>query len=177
VETNIGPSRNYGAEMDFSVPLVRELRLSGGIGTTRAIWGNALYADPQLTAAANDGTIRYRNLNGLTAPFTPAYSANLALEWTHALANGIRFGARVAGSAVGQSYWDPNDFARQQAYQLLNLGAHVDYANWDVTAHMSNVTGTRYNTIYWDANDVGAPHSIGRINRPRTFIMSATVHF
>jgi iron complex outermembrane receptor protein len=177
VETNIGPSRNYGIELDFSVPLSNEIKLSGGLGTTRAIWGNAQFADPQLTAAAGGVNVVYRNLNGLKAPFTPEYSANLALDWLHTLANGYKIGARVNGSAVGQSFWDPNDFARQEAYQLLNVGAHLDCANWTWTAHLSNVTSTRYNTIYWDANDVGAPHSIGRINRPKTFVMSGTVRF
>lgn len=176
IETNIGPSRNYGAEMDFIVPLTHELELSGGLGTTQAIWGNAQYADPQLSAAAG-GAIVYRNLRGLKAPFTPEYSANLALEWNHALGGGYRLGARVDGSAVGQSYWDPNDFARQQPYQLLNLGAHWGNERWLVSAHVSNVTGTRYNTVYWDANDVGAPHSIGRINRPRMFLISGTAYF
>jgi iron complex outermembrane receptor protein len=185
VETNIGPSRNYGAELDFSVPFAQEFKLSGGLGTTRAIWGNALYADPQLTAAAPpcapqptcQQPVVYRNLNGLKAPFTPEYSANLALDWIHVLQNGYKVGARLDGSAVGQSYWDPNDFARQEAYQLLNAGAHLECANWTWAAHVSNVTGTRYNTIYWDANDVGAPHSIGRINRPRTWVLSGTVRF
>jgi iron complex outermembrane receptor protein len=176
VETNIGPSRNYGVEMDLAVPLSSEFKLSGGFGTTRAIWGNAEYADPQLTAAAG-GTIVFRNLRGLTAPFTPEYSANLALDWEHGLSNGYKVGARLDGSAVGQSYWDPNDFARQAPYQLMNAGAHLETGSWTWLAHVSNVTGTRYNTIYWDANDVGAPHSIGRINRPRTFVLSATVHF
>jgi hypothetical protein len=59
----------------------------------------------------------------------------------------------------------------------MNAGAHLITGNWTWLAHVSNVTGTRYNTIYWDANDVGAPHSIGRINRPRTFVASATVRF
>ena len=181
VETNIGPSRNYGFEADLAVPLSSEFKLSGGIGTTRAVWGNAQYADPQLTAAAQlvdpAAPPVYRNLNGLTAPFTPSYSANLALDWNHSLGNGYKLGARIDASAVGQSYWDPNDFAKQEPYQLLNLGAHLDAGKWAWSAHVSNLTGTKYNTIYWDAWDVGAPHSIGRINRPRTFIASGTFHF
>ncbi len=177
VETNIGPSKNYGFELDLAVPLEHGFRLTGGFGVTRAKWGDAQYADPQLTAAAGGATIVYRNLKGLTAPFTPEYSGNLALEWRHLLGNGCEVGARIDGSAVGQSYWDPNDFARQRPYQLLNIGTHLDSGKWTWSAHVSNVTGTRFNTIYWDANDVGAPRSIGRINRPRTLLVSGTVRF
>jgi iron complex outermembrane receptor protein len=176
VETNIGPSRNYGGELDLAVALPHGFKISGGFGVTRAIWGNALYADPQLTAA-NGGIIVYRNLNGLKAPFTPEYSGNLALDWSHGLGNGYKVGARVDGSAVGQSYWDPNDFARQRPYQLLNAGAYLERDEWTLSAHVSNVTATRFNTIYFESADVGAPHSIGRINRPRTFLVSATVRF
>lgn len=176
VETNIGPSKNYGVEMDASVPLSHEFKLSGGLGTTRAVWGDTHYADPQQTAFGG-GPIVYRNLRGLIAPFTPEYSVNLALDWNHDLGNGYKVGARLDGSAIGQSYWDPNDFARQEAYQLMNAGAHLDTGNWTWLAHVSNVTGTRFNTVYWDANDVGAPRSIGKLNRPRTFVVSATVHF
>lgn len=176
VETNIGSSRNYGVEMDLSVPLSHEFKLSGGLGTTRAIWGDTHYADPQLTAFGG-GPIVYRNLRGLKAPFTPEYSVNLALDWNHDLGNGYKVGARLDGSAIGQSYWDPNDFARQEAYQLMNAGAHLETGNWTWLAHVSNVTGTRFNTVYWDANDVGAPRSIGKLNRPRTFVVSAIVHF
>src|SRR5438045_9368026 len=102
-ETTIGTSRNYGFEADFSVPLWRECRLSAGVVTTRAIWGNAFYADPQLTAAAQAVNPAappvIRNINGLTAPFTPEYSANLALESSHALSNGYKLGARIDGRA------------------------------------------------------------------------------
>ncbi len=162
------------------MPLTTEFKLSGGIGTTRAVWGNAQYSDPQLNfAAGNPATPIFRNLNGMTAPFTPAYSANLALDWNRVLGNGYKVGTRLDGQAVGQSYWDPNDMARQKAYQLMNAGAHLDAGNWTWVAHVSNLTGTQFNTMYWDATDVGVPdnHSFARINRPRTYVVSGTYRF
>jgi iron complex outermembrane receptor protein len=176
--TNVGPSRNTGIEVEFLLPLASEFKLSGGFGTTRAVWGNANYFDPQLTAAAG-GATRFRNLNGLTAPFTPAYSANLGLDWNHVMSNGYKVGARLDGSAIGHSYWDPNDIARQKAYQLMNAGAHLDAGNWTWIAHVTNLTGTRFNTMYFDATDVGVPdnHSFARINRPRTLVLSGTYRF
>jgi iron complex outermembrane recepter protein len=192
VTTNIGNSKNSGFEMDFFAPLSRDFKLSGGIGTTRAVWGNVVYSDPQLTGTQPCNFLPtpcaapppvFRNLHGLTAPFTPAYSANLALEWNHLFSGGYKVGARVDGQAIGQSYWDPNDFARQKAYQLMNFGAHLDKDDWTFIAHVSNLTGTKYNTMYWDLFDVGGSpqsppfHSFGRINRPRMYVASATYHF
>jgi len=180
ITTNIGKSKNSGFEMDFFAPLSRGFNLSGALGTTRAVWGNVVYADPQAT---NGGTPVFRNLDGLTAPFTPAYTGTLALEWNHLFSDGYKVGARVDGQAIGQSYWDPNDFARQKAYQLMNFGAHLDKDDWTFIAHVSNLTGTKYNTMYWDLFDVGGStssppfHSFGRINRPRMYVASATYHF
>ncbi len=182
ITTNVGPSRNTGIEVEFLLPLGSEFKLNGGFGTTRARWGSAQYFDPQLTAAAaaagNPHNV-FRNLDGLTAPFTPAYSVNLGLDWNRVLSNGYKVGARLDGSAIGQSYWNPNDIARQKAYQLMNAGAHLDAGNWTWITHVSNLTGTRFNTMYFDATDVGVPdnHSFARINRPRTFVLSGTYRF
>jgi len=181
ITTNIGNSKNSGFEMDFFAPLSRDFKLSGGLGTTRAVWGNVVYADPQATNGGS--TPVFRNLHGLTAPFTPAYTGTLALDWNHLFSDGYKVGARVDGQAMGQSYWDPNDFARQKAYQLMNFGAHVDKDDWTLIAHVSNLTGTKYNTMYWDLFDVGGSpnsppfHSFGRINRPRMEVVSVTYHF
>ena len=191
VTTNIGNSKNSGFEMDFFAPLSHDFKLSGGLGTTRAVWGNVVYSDPQLTGTQPCVYLTtpcspppvFRNLHGLAAPFTPAYTATLALDWNHLFSDGYKVGARVDGQAVGQSYWDPNDFARQKAYQLMNLGAHLDKDEWTFIAHVSNLTGTKYNTMYWDFFDVGGSpasppfRSFGRINRPRMYVASATYHF
>jgi iron complex outermembrane receptor protein len=183
ITTNIGPSRNSGFEMDFLLPLSPELKLNGGFGTTRAVWEDVRYGNPQLTQLAGGVKPVFTNLNGLTAPFTPAYSANLALDWNHQLNQGYAVGARVDGSAIGQSYWDPNDFARQKAYQIVNAGAHIDAPQWTLIARVTNLSGTRYNTMYWDSFDVGGTpnsppfHSFARINRPRTFTVSGTYRF
>jgi iron complex outermembrane receptor protein len=184
ITTNIGDSRNSGLEVDFQLPVTKEWKLSGGLGTTRAVWGNALYNDPQASGIATalaggppPNITVTTNIQGMKAPFTPSYTANLALDWNEALANGWKVGARVDGSAIGESYWDPNDYARQKPYHLVNLGARLDTGNMSWLAHVSNLTGTRFNTMAWDAWDVNVPRSFARINRPRTATLSATYRF
>jgi iron complex outermembrane receptor protein len=175
INTNIGDSRNSGIELDFALPVSQEFKLSGGFGTTRAVWGSAVYLDPQQTGI--NGVATYVNLQGKRAPFTPDYTANLALEWSHTLGDGQKVGARIDGTAVGESYWDPNDYARQKPYQLMNAGVSYDTKSWSWLAHVANVTGTKFNTMYWDAWDVGVRSSFGRIDRPRTATLSATYRF
>ncbi len=169
VTTNIGPSHNYGVEMDFAARLSHGFSLSGGFGVTRAVWGDTPFVDPQTGAAIN--------LKGLTAPFTPEYSANVVGEWNHTLPHGYEFSVRLDGSYNGQSYWDPQDSARQRPYGLLNAGVRLERDHWVLSAHVSNITGTRYNTIYAPAYDIGAPFNVAHIGRPREFNITATARF
>jgi iron complex outermembrane recepter protein len=169
VTSNIGTSHNYGAEFDLAAPLGYGFKVSSGFGVTRAVWGDVTYIDPATSLPIN--------LKGRTAPYTPIYSGNVALDWVHPIGGSYRVGARVDASFVGRSYWDPQDSASQNAYQLLNLGARVGNDTWTLDGHVSNVTGERFNTMYFAAVDVGTPYNFARINRPRWFIITGTVRF
>ncbi len=169
VTTNIGPSRNYGVEADFSAKLPYDLKLSGGVGFTRAIWGDTPFIDPQTTLPIN--------LKGLKAPFTPEVSGNLTLEWTHEFSGGYTFGARANGAYTGTSYWDPQDSAKQRPYSLVDLGARLTTERWEISANVSNLTRTRFNTIYSPSYDIGAPFNVAHVNRPREFFVTGTWRF
>ncbi len=168
VTTNIGPSHNYGVELDLAARLPYHFRLSGGFGYTRAIWGNTPFIDPQTTLPIN--------LQGRTAPFTPEFSGNLVLEWRHDLGGGYTFGARANGSYTGRSYWDPQDSAKQRPYTLVDLGVRLSTTRWELSGHVSNLGRTRFNTIYAPSYDIGAPFNVAHINRPREFFVTGTVY-
>jgi iron complex outermembrane recepter protein len=168
--TNIGSSTNYGAEFDIAAPLPGGFKVSGGMGVLRATWGNVTnYVDPVTGLVIP-------NLKGLTVPFAPAYSANTTLEWKHDF-NGYEFGSRGTALFTGRSYWDPQDAAYQRAYHVVNLSSSVEHSIWKVSASVTNLTQTEYNTIYWPAADVGAPFNIARVNRPRWFLVDVAVRF
>jgi iron complex outermembrane receptor protein len=169
VTSNIGTSKNYGAEFDVTAPLGHGFKLSGSFGVTRAVWGDVQFIDPATSLSIN--------LSGRTAPFTPIYSGTLSLDWEHPVAAGWRVGARADSSFVGRSYWDPQDAASQDAYQLLNLGARVENDRFTLAVHVTNVTGTQYNSMYWSAVDVGTPYNFARVGRPRWFTVTGTVRF
>jgi iron complex outermembrane receptor protein len=167
--TNVGPSKNYGVEFDISAPLPDGFKVSAGMGFLRAVWGDVPnYIDPV--------TSQQINIKGLTVPFAPAYTANTTLEWKHDF-GGYEFGSRATALFTGRSYWDPQDAAYQRAYHLVNLSSWVERGIWRVSASVTNLTQTEYNTIYWVAADVGAPFNIARINRPREFLVSGSVRF
>jgi iron complex outermembrane receptor protein len=167
--TNIGPSTNYGAEFDISAPLPEGFKVSAGLGLLHATWGT-------VNKFLNPVNLQPLNISGLTVPFSPAYTANATIEWRHNF-NSYEFGSRANASFIGRSYWDPQNAAFQEAYHLVNMSAWLEHGFWKVTASVTNLTQTEYNTVYWPAADVGAPYNIARINRPREFIVSGTVRF
>lgn len=169
VTSNIGPSKNYGAEFDAAANIGYGFKLSGGAGVIRALWGNTPFIDPQ--------TDQPINLDGRTAPFTPAYTGNAVISWNHRLAGGYELSARADASFIGSSWWDPQDSTRQRAYQILNLGTALEKGRWTLAAHASNLTRAKYNTIYDASYDVGAPFNVAHVGRPREFVVSGTVHF
>jgi iron complex outermembrane receptor protein len=169
VTTNIGPSRNYGVEFDFASRLPYEFKISGGFGYTRAVWGDTPFIDPQ--------TNQPINLKGRIAPFTPDATGNIVGEWSHRFANDYKLSARIDASFTGLSYWDPQDSAKQRPYTVANAGVSVEKGHWLLSAHLSNFTREKFNTIYAPSYDVGAPFSPAHISRPREFIFTATAKF
>jgi iron complex outermembrane receptor protein len=167
--TNVGPSTNYGAEFDVSAPLPEGFRVSVGLGLLHATWGTV----PNYVNPVNGQQIQ---IQGLTVPFAPAYTANTTLEWKHDF-SGYEFGSRAAASFIGRSYWDPQDAAYQRAYDLVNLSAWVEHSVWKLSANVTNLTQSQYNTYFQTAADVGAPFNIARVGRPRWFTVNASVRF
>ena len=164
VTTNIGPSHNYGAEFDVSARLTRELLLTASMGVTEAVWGNVPFYDLDLNVPTN--------LNGRTAPYTPAYQGSLSLDWSHHLTENLVLGARADTSFVGQQNWDPTDHYQQPAYQLVNLGLRLEGAKWSVGAHVANVFNKLYNTEFISAAEVQAPFNVAGIGRPRLWTVA-----
>jgi iron complex outermembrane receptor protein len=169
VTSNIGASKNYGAEFDLVAALPYGFKLSVGSGFTIAKWGDVPFIDPATSLPIN--------LRGRTAPFTPAYSANITPEWSHPLGAGYTIGARVNASFTGRSFWDPQDSTLQRAYHLVDASVHIGSDRWTVLAHVANLTASRFNTIYDPTYDIGAPFNVAHINSPRWWTLSGTVRF
>ncbi len=164
VTQNIGPSHNYGAEFDFSTRITQDLLLTSSFGVTKAIWGNVPYYDPDLNQPTN--------LDGRTAPYTPAYQGSVSLDWSHHVTGNLVFGLRADSTFVGQQNWDPTDHYQQPAYQLVNFGIRLEGSHWSVSGHVSNVFDKLYNTEFISAAEVQAPFNVAGIGRPRLWTVA-----
>ncbi len=166
VTKNVGPSHNYGAEADFMVRATREFTLSGGFGFTRAVWEN-------IPGYFNPNTGMTINLKGLTAPFAPAYQANLAAEWKHQFSSDVEFDFRIDGSFHGKQYWNISDDYKQRPYQLMNIGGQLTLGKrYTLAATVKNVFDTQYHTIFAGGPDIGSPTNTTGFSLPRQWFLS-----
>jgi iron complex outermembrane recepter protein len=164
VTENIGPSHNYGGEFDVAMRITPDLYFTTSFGATKAIWGNTPYYDLDLNVPTN--------LNGRTAPYTPAYQGSLSLDWSHHLNEALLLGARIDSSFVGQQNWDPTDHFQQPAHQTVNTGIRLEGTRWSVEGHVANVFNKLYNTEFISAAELQAPFNVAGISRPRMYTVS-----
>jgi iron complex outermembrane receptor protein len=157
-KTNLGSSNNYGMEFSAQARVTSELTVSGGAGVTEAIWDKATYINPFLVSV---------NLHGKTAPFTPAYQATVAVDWEHRLGSNVVFGLRADAAFKGRQYWDPENLRQQPAYNVENLGARLQWSNWELSTHVSNLFNERYNVDYFYGPALGAPYDLAMLGPVR----------
>jgi iron complex outermembrane receptor protein len=169
VTKNIGTSRNYGGEFDFSARLTQDLLFTTSFGVTKAIWGNVPYYDLDLN--------QLTNLSGRTAPYAPDYQGSVSLDWSHHLTDKLTVGARADATLVGHQYWDPTDHFQQPAHQLVNLGVRLEGAQWSIAGHVSNVFNKLYNTEFVSAAEVQAPFNVAGIGRPRLWTITLSYRY
>ncbi|MDB6160559.1 MAG: hypothetical protein JWO04_4265 [Gammaproteobacteria bacterium] len=171
VTQNVGPSHNYGFELDLVARLTRELTLTGGFGVTRAVWDN-------IPGYFNPNTGATINLNGLVAPYTPSYQGTLALEWRRPLPADMVLGVRVSGAFTGPQWWNISDDYSEKAYQILNAGLSLDIGkHWQLRADGINLLDKQYHTVYAAGPDIGSPRNTAGYSRPRQWFISATARF
>ncbi len=156
--------------------------MTGGLGVTRAIFGPVTFFDGNGNPVSAEGN---------QAPDTPEYQATLAVDWRHHLSDEVVLGARVDTRFVGRSYWDaagcsilspgcpaPGFRFQQRPYQVVNVGVSLDLGNhWSIGAHVQNIFDVRYNTLYADASETGAPFNVAGVSRPRQWSVSVAARF
>jgi iron complex outermembrane receptor protein len=181
-EANVGSSTNYGFELEAQGRVTPEFTINAGLGTTRAVFG---------AATVLDGAGNPLNTNGHEGPETPNYEATLAGDWRHHLTDDLVLNARIDARFVGRSFWDaagcnavtagcPFQGADsiQRPYQIVNAGVSLDVGrHWSIGAHVENLFDVRYNTLYADLSESGAPYNIAQINKPRQWFVNVSARF
>lgn len=170
VNRNIGPSTNYGVEVDLRAPLTHSLVFSATGGLLHAEWGNAQFRDP------NNGNVVV-DLHGLQVPWAPYYQARAGLDWNHDVGGGFRLGARADISFTGRQFYYPVDRYSGAPYHLINLGLSVEKGSFRLYGNVTNLANHIYNASFISGPEIGSPRNSAQIAPPRMWTLGLSYKY
>ncbi len=183
---NIGDSEQWGLEADMLLSMHENWTLSAGFGYVDAEWvGGTEFVTPSDYLA---------DLSGRRPPNTVKWSATAALDYDQQLNDDMRLFGRLQLRYKGEAstnaqLWDsPGDdfpFWTNPDFTVVDLGAGVEWNNWEFGIHVENLFDEDY---YIDVQEFpnfagsklqGAPGYIiiGTLEQPRRVVGSVQYHF
>jgi iron complex outermembrane receptor protein len=106
-----------------------------------------LYASYGLT----DGEItdmEDRTVVGNKPPLLTKSTINAAVQYHHAIGNGLNGSVRLDFNRIGTTWWDPYNVTTRDPVDLVNLRASLEGSRWGVTAWSRNLTNKIYNAEF-----------------------------
>ena len=183
---NIGDSEQWGLEADMVLSMHENWTLSAGFGYVDAEWvGGTEFVTPSDYLA---------DLSGRRPPNTVKWSATAALDYDQQLNDDMRLFGRLqlrykGDASTNAQLWDsPGDdfpFWTNPDFTVVDLGAGVEWNNWEFGIHIENLFDEDY---YIDVQEFpnfagsklqGAPGYIiiGTLEQPRRVVGSVQYHF
>ncbi len=122
--SNAGRAASTGVELEAKYWLSDQWQISGALGLTKATYKQ--YPNPAV--------------NGNTIEKTPAYTANIGLQYT--AGNGLY--GRVDLRGQGKRYFNPENTLANGAYATVDLKAGYKTGPWEFYGYVRNLTDARY---------------------------------
>jgi iron complex outermembrane receptor protein len=183
--TNVGDSEAWGLEGDMVLSMHENWTLTAGFGYVDAEWDDG-------TLFASGGNII--DLSGRTPPNTVDWSATAALDYDQQLNDDMRLFGRLqlrykGDASTNAQLWDsPGDdfpFWTNPDFTVVDLGAGVEWNNWEFGIHIENLFDEDY---YIDVQEFpnfagsALPSGqgaiiIGTLEQPRRVVGSVQYHF
>ena len=180
---NAGSSEAWGLEGDMVLSMHENWTLSAGFGYVDAEWDNG-------TVSPITGT----DISGMTPPNTVDWSATAALDYDQQLNSDTRLFGRLQLRYKGDATTDaqfkdaPGDdfpFWENPSFTVVDLGAGVEWNNWEFGIHVENLFDEDY---YIDVQEfpnfagTALPTApgliiIGTLEQPRRVVGSVQYHF
>lgn len=155
---NAAESHSQGFEAELIARPAVGLEFVAGFGYTDAKFDD--YRDPiyDPTTGLKIGENIYddKRINGV-----PEYTYNIAAQYRHV--SGL-FG-RVELQGIGNSYWDPANEIKEDAYELVNTRLGYETEHFDIYLYAKNIFDKEYLSA---ATDMGGYYA-GRAGDPQTF--------
>lgn len=127
--TNIRSSDVTGAELELTAVPVDAWQFSVGAG----------YANPKIDDF--DGTALYR---GNAPPYTPEWTYNAAIQYSHEVSNGWQVQTRVDYAGQSGLYYEIINADEQKAFALTNLRVALENDRYSLSVYATNLFGEDY---------------------------------
>jgi iron complex outermembrane receptor protein len=82
---------------------------------------------------------------GNEAPLVSRYTANVGLQYRHALSSVLSAFVRSDFEVIGPTWFYPDNFTERNTIPLLNVRLGVDHRSWSATVWSRNLTNEQYN--------------------------------
>ncbi|WP_419814278.1 TonB-dependent receptor [Glacieibacterium sp.] len=158
---NIDKVHIQGIELELSARPVTGFEITGAIGTT-------LSRIKDSTTASDIGN---------RTPRTVPFSSNLSAQYSVPLSDRVNGLARLDWQHFGKKYWGADNVDVQNAYDLVNLRAGVEFGNFGVFGFTKNLLNDKYYSEYVPTKYSGLDVALGYRGRPRTYGVEARVKF
>ena len=167
VVQNAGKARSSGVEYELSAIVAKGFQADLSVGYTDATY--------KTLRVANAFRPQNDDLSGKKQIFTPNYTFNLALQYTHELKSPANLGflARIEYKQMGTTYYNLANTVKQDSYSIVNAKVGMTSKHFDLMIWGRNLAETIYLNYGYSFPGIN-PVSLGT---PRTAGITGTVKF
>lgn len=137
ITANAGKSRSFGAEIQIRYAPTEQWRFNASYGYTDAKF-----------VRFTDGADNYA---GKYIPYAPVNTLFGSAEFNHMVGDRVKLTYNLNCRGIGRIYWNEANTERQSLYGLLGASVSADWSWLGIEAWMENITGTKYNTFYFES--------------------------
>ena len=166
---NVRKSEITGGELEITARPVDALRLDVGIGFTNS--------EIKEYAAVPGVLVPASAIIGRNVPGAPVWTANVALQHTHALSTTMDLVTRLDYEHRDKTYWTLDNLDTQPAYDLTNLSLALENDRWSTRLYVENLFDEEYIEWFFAARFIGLPADIAWPSKPRQLGLEYTIRF
>jgi len=159
ITTNAGKSRSFGAEFQTRFAPTKNWMFNVSYGYTSAKFRRYV-----------DGINSYK---GKYVPYAPNHTLFISGMFNHVVAKHWTMTYTLSVRGVGRIYWNESNDISQPFYAQMGASVNASRGWLELEAWMDNITGTKFNTFYFESID----NRFVQKGKPRRFGLTVRVNF
>lgn len=161
VARNAASSYSAGAELSFNYKISEAFKTSLNWGYTHSKF-----------IEYSDGREEYK---GRYVPFAPKNTLSADITYNREInRNYVKsYRTTLQYSGAGKIYWTEKNDVCQSYYSTLNAYLSINFYNFEIYTYLRNITGSRYNTFYFETLGRG----VAQLNNPTNLMVGVKFDF